>query len=395
MIDTKEIEIAIKDSIKSKVDNLISEFDIKTMIARTIDNFIAEKVTSSISAHVTAFIQKGKLEKEFESKVEKEFNPLFEQEIKVRTANAIARIDLATEVGKHIDKYLESRITSAALPENLINHKAINWDGFYITANAISNGTIKTFSSTGIQDVADQVELTVADNLVVIENKLVTRSIEVKDQLTVDSILVNDIKIGNQLILNEDINKQFKSLIKDELTRELSTRQIDIVDHPITANGKQVLTDNTLGPSIINSNLRKLGRLNELNVSGTAVFGETMIITDAGRVGINTSDPEGAFTVWDDDSDLTIKRHKKKNMYVGTMQDVELSLGINGDVKLALRKDGSVEMSKILLNGLKISVSDTVPQDPGSPGEIVIMSNAQINEPWAYRCVNGAWAAIK
>jgi hypothetical protein len=120
------------------------------------------------------------------------------------------------------------------------------------------------------------------------------------------------------------------------------------------------------------------------------------MITDTGKVGINTSEPEGAFTVWDDDSELTIRRYKKKNMYIGTMRDTDLSLGTNGDIKLAIRKDGTVEMRSIELNGLKISVSDTVPSHQGLPGELVLMSHASEDEPWAYRCISGdRWKAIK
>lgn len=395
MIDTKEIELAIKDSIKSKVDNLVSEFDIKTLIARTVDTVIAERVSSAIAAHISAIVQKGKLEREVTAKFDTDFKGLVEQELRNRTANAIARIDISSEVGKHIDAYLESKITAAALPRGLIHHQAINWNGFNLSADALSDGTIENFASTGIQDVANQVELTVADGVVVVENSLISRRAEFKESVVADSIVVNDIRIKNNLMMNENINAQFASMIKDGVNREMANRKIDIVDNPIYANGREVLTDSSLGPSVTNSNIRKLGRLIELNVSGTAQFSETMVVTDSGQVGINTGEPEGALTVWDDDSDLTIRRYKKKNMYLGTMRDTDLSLGVNGDVKLAIRKDGSVELNTLVINGLKISVSSTVPYEPGSPGELVIMSNASMSEPWAYRCVNGSWAALK
>lgn len=394
MIDTKEIESAIKESIKTKVDGLVSEVDIKTIIARTVDTVVAERINTLISAHVSSIIQKGKLEKDLVGKFDTQIQTLLEQEMKTRTTNAIARIDIATEVGKHIDIYLDKRITSAALPANLINHRAINWDGFKLTADALENGTIENFSSTGIQDVAGQIELTIADDVVVVENGFVARSAEIKETLAAKTIHVNDIKINGNLILSSAINQQFNSLIQDSVNRLLANQKIDVVSNPILANGKEVLTENSLGSSIVNSNIRKLGRLTELNVAGTAQFGETMLVTD-GKIGINTTDPEGALSVWDDDSDLTIKRHKKKNMYVGTMRDVDLSLGVNGDVKLAIRRNGDVEVGKIVINGLKISVSDTVPYETGKPGEIVIMSQASSTDPWAYRCVGGAWVAIK
>lgn len=395
MIDTKEIEAVVKESIKSKVESAVAEFDIKTLISRTIDLVVAERVSTSIAAHITALIQKGKLERDVISKFDSEIQTLLEQELKTRTSNAVARIDIASEVGKHIGIYLDQRITSAALPANLISHRAINWDGFELTADALRNGTIENFSSTGIQDVAGQVELTVADEIVVVEHGLVTRTAEIKDTLVADTIHVNDIKINGNLVLNSSINQQFNSLIHDSVNKVLTNRKIDVINNPIYANGQEALTENSLGPSIINSNIRKLGRLSELNVTGIAQFSETMIITNNGKIGINTTDPDGALTIWDDDSDLTIRRHKKKNMYVGTMRDVDLSLGVNGDVKLAIRRNGEVEVSKLVINGLRISVSNTVPNEPGTPGELVLISNATAIEPWAYRCVNGAWVAVK
>jgi hypothetical protein len=394
MIDQKEIESVIKESIKNKVEGLVSEADIKLIIARTVDTVVAERIHALISAHVSSIIQKGQLEKNIVGKFDTQIQNQIEQEIKNRTTNAVARIDVASEVGKHIELYLDKRISSASLPTNLISHRAINWDGFKLTADALDNGVIENFSSSGIQDVASEVGLTVTDGAVIVEHSLITRSAEVKELLFANKISVTDIQISGNLIINESINKQFKSMITDNVMQLLSSQKIDVINNPIYANGKEVLTENSLGAGVVNSNLRKLGRLTELNVAGPAQFNETMIVAN-GRIGINTNEPDGALTVWDDDSELTIKRHKKKNMYIGTMRDADLSLGVNGDVKLAIRRNGEVEVNKLVVNGLKISVSDTVPHDSGSPGEIVIMSNAKEHEPWAYRSINGAWFAIK
>jgi hypothetical protein len=396
MIDTQEIEREIKASIKSKVDDLIKEVDIMRIVSRTVDLVIAERVSTMINNQLLNLVQKGKLEKELDSKYQDKLNSLLEQEIKQRAANAVARIDMPSEVGKQIAECVSNKLKIASLPEKFINHKNINWDGFQLTAAALTDGVIENFISSGIQDVASQIELTVADTVVVIENTLVVKNAEVKENFVADDIAVNNITITGQLNMNEQINKQFVSLMKDVFHKEFINQQIDIVVKPILANGKEVLTENTLGSNIVNSNLRKLGRLTELNVAGIAQFNDTLIVTNSGKIGINTEEPEGALTIWDDDSDLTIRRYKKKNMYVGTMRDTDLSFGVNGDVKLALRKDGTVAMNHIELNGLKVSVSNSIPSSNGSPGEIVLISNAGEDEPWAYRCIGGdRWKAIR
>lgn len=320
---------------------------------------------------------------------------LIEKEIKALVMHTMARIDLPTEIGKKIKEYLDARVKTAALPEGVISHKAINWNNFNVYETFLNKTSFGNFTSTGIQDVAKEIELTVADQLVVIENTIVARNSEIKEKFISKEILADKITV-NELVMSESANKQFISLIKDTLTSELKTKNVDVVQNPIVANGKEVLNENTLGPSIINSNLRKLGRLSELNVGGIAQFNDTLLVTNTGKVGINTSEPEGALSIWDDDSELTIRKYKKKNMYIGTMRDTDLSFGTNGDVKLALRKDGTVEISQLDINGIKISVANQIPTHVGKPGELILISNAKEDDPWAYRCVGGdRWKAIK
>lgn len=331
-----------------------------------------------------------------DSDYQKKLEELIEKEVKLLVATAISRTDLATEIGKKIQEYLDVKVKAAALPEGIISHKAINWNNFDPFSTILKQVSFQNFISTGIQDVATDIELTVADQVVIVENTLITRNAEVKENFAVNDVSVNTITINDQLVMSEKINKQFVSLIKDTFYNEMSKKKIDVIENPIYANGREALTENSLGPSIISSNLRKLGRLTELNVGGIAQFNDTLIVTDSGKIGINTGEPEGALTVWDDDSELTIRRYKKKNMYLGTMRDTDLSLGVNGDVKLALRKDGTVEMNTVEIGGIKISVSDTVPARVGNPNEIILMKDAGEDAPWAYRCIGGdRWKAIK
>ncbi len=326
---------------------------------------------------------------------QKKLEELLEKEIKILAANAVARIDVATEVGKKIAEFVENRIKVAALPEGLISHRAINWQGFEPTETILKNKSLGNFTSSGIQDAATEIELTLADQVVVVENTLVSRNIDVQESLKSNTATIASLKITDKLILNESINQQFKSMITDRFVELNKDKKIDIVNSAIYSNDKEVLTDSALGPSVANSNLRKLGRLIELNVSGRAEISDTMIVDPNGKVGINTTEPEGALTIWDDDSDLTIRRQKKKTTYVGTMRDCDLALGTNGDIQLTVKQNGTVEVKSIEISGLRISVSDKIPDYSGKPGELVIMSAAKENEPWAYRCLgNDRWKAL-
>lgn len=396
MIDTQEIEKQIKDNIKSKVDSVVKDDQILLQVSRMIDSVIAERVNSIITQFLNNLLQKGKIKQDLETKYQDKLYAVLEKESRSFANQTVGAMDLPNMVSKNVYQILDSKIKTSNLPEKFINHKIINWDGYKISADNISEGTIENFSSSGIQDVSSNIELTIADNVVVVENSFVTRNAEVKENLFAPNMITNTLKVNDQLILSEQINKQFISLIRDTFTNEISKRKIDIAQTPLYLNDKEVLTENSLGTAIIHSNLRKLGRLTELNVSGYASFNDTLLVTDSGKIGINTSEPEGALTIWDDDSELTIKRLKKKNIFIGTLRDTDLSIGSHGDVKISLRKDGTVEINQLEISGLKISVSSQVPTRTGKPGEIVIMSSPTEDEPWAYRCLgNDKWKAIK
>lgn len=396
MIDAKEIEKEIKERVKARVNELLEDQDIALLIANNIETVISERIPSIIANHINGLIQKGKLDKELDTKYQAKLNTVLEQELKFKVANALSGINLPHEVGKHILVQISDKLNTATVPEKIFNHKNINWDGFKLSANNITEGIVKNFTSTGIQDASNQIELTIVDNVVVVENNFISRSAEIKENLVAENATINNLQIINKLVFSETINKQFTSMITDNITRELSIRKIDIATNPIYLNGKPVLTDNALGANIVNSNLRKLGRLIDLNVTGVAQFNDTLLITDNGKIGINTSEPEGALTIWDDDSELTIKRHKKKTMYIGTMRDTDLSFGVDNDVKMSIRKDGTIEMRHLEIGSVRISVSNTIPVNTGNPGELVLMTDAKEDEPWAYRCVGGGrWQAIK
>lgn len=327
---------------------------------------------------------------------QKKLEELIEEEVKKAVYNKMGRLDLQTEIGKRILEFLDAKFKTVGLPEASISHRAINWNSFDPFKTILKQSIYENFASTGIQDVAPQTELTVADQVVVVENTLITRNAEIKDNFVANDAAINVLTINDKLVLNEKINTQFINLIKETVHKDNALRKINVTSNPIMANDKEVLTDNSLGPSIINSNLRKLGRLNELNVSGIAQFNDTLIVTTSGKIGINTSEPEGALTIWDDDSEITFKRSKKKTMYIGSMRDTEIHLGTNNNTHLSVRRDGIIEMQSIAINGIKISVADQIPNEVGIPGEIVIMKNAGENDPWAYRCLGGdKWKAIK
>jgi hypothetical protein len=235
------------------------------------------------------------------------------------------------------------------------------------------------------------------DGMVVVESNLVADQISVNSASEFKSSLnvAGDLRVGgNLVILNPSFNQQVTALINDRLSTERD-RLIDIGSNAILADGKELLTANALGPSIALSNLRKVGNLQDLNVIGEMTAADTLHVID-GMVGINTDAPVGALTIWDEDAELTVRKHKSKTTYIGTTRDCDLVIGTVGNPALAIRRDGTVGVNVLEIGSVGISISDKIPEHQGRQGELVIMSNPKADQPWAYQCLGGnTWAALK
>jgi hypothetical protein len=89
------------------------------------------------------------------------------------------------------------------------------------------------------------------------------------------------------------------------------------------------------------------------------------VYIDHGRLGINTIEPAGVFTAWDEESELTIRKYKQRTMYVGSSRDSELVLGVNGDAVLAVRKHG-VEVNSVKIGNITVSNVNGEPSHRGN-----------------------------
>jgi len=166
-------------------------------------------------------------------------------------------------------------------------------------------------------------------------------------------------------------------------------------DKNIVNNGKLLLNSTTLGPSVVNSNIRKLGLLQNLRVQGDAAINNTMTVGENGRVGINTDSPDGALSVWDEDAEITFSKSSRRTMRIGSNRDGELILGAANKDQLQI-KANLIEITEPLrLMGIKFSVSDGIPDYRGEPGEIVYNKTARSGQPIIYICQgNNTWAAV-
>lgn len=324
-----------------------------------------------------------------------DINEEIRQVLSNKIDNIIKNIDIGTILLERIDQYVENRATSGKLQRGMIEHSRIDWSNYKISAEHIHGGVVHDFTSDGIEDHASEINLTVLDGQVVIENETVTKHLTVVENANIKNLSVGKLVVNDGIVINDgNFAEQIRGLIDSRISQHNIENPWDTNGKPLMSNRVVLLDNKSLGNSIVESNLRKLGRLVDLSVVGAANLAETVYINN-GRLGINTDEPAGVFTAWDEESEITIRKYKNRTMYLGSTRDSEIVLGVNGDAVVAIRKHG-IETNSVKIGNITISNANREPAHRGSPGDLVINDATVAGQPWAWRCTGGeTWIPLK
>lgn len=324
-----------------------------------------------------------------------EIEKILHENVKAKVLSILSNTDIGGMLNMKLNEFMETKVRTFKIPNASIPAQAIDFSDFKLPADKIAPGTISEFTSTGIEDIADSIQLTIMDGMVVAENKIVTNELVVNDRATIKNIDVEELRVSKRMVINDpEFSSRMINLINDTIAKDRKDNKLDIGGDSIYSNGNRILSGDALGPGVVTSNLRKVGRLQDLSITNDLSVGETLTAGNR-KVGINTEEPAGALTVWDEDAEFTVRKHKAKTTFVGTTRDCDLVIGTNGNIVATLRRDGTLGTNKIEIGTVAISVSDQIPEHEGKPGEIVIMSKAVEGQPWAYQCLEGKqWAAL-
>lgn len=397
MIDTKQFENQVRLEVERKVKAYLSDLDLSEEINDMIVQVTGEKIEATVNQLINVMIKEGHVARMIENKLLANMQDKLDREVKGRVVSMVSNTDLGTLINERIERFVDASMTGGSLPDSFIPHRCIDLDGFTISADEIAPGVIDQFASNGIQDTADNTELTIIDGAVVVENSLVANNISVHKHAEFKSTInvIGDLRLhGDLVILNERFADQIKGMVDTAMQQDREKNPLDLRGLALMNNGKEVLTASALGPSVATSNLRKVGNLTDLNVIGSFQAADTMTV-DNNKVGINTDSPAGALTVWDEDAEISLRKYKSKTMYLGSTRDCDLVLGADNKAIVSIRKDGNVSMNKLELGAMKMSSSESIPDYEGSPGEIVLMRRPTEDQPWAYQCMGGnRWVAL-
>ena len=257
---------------------------------------------------------------------------------------------------------------------------------------------LENFSSTGIDDRATSCQLTIMDDITVVENKLTTHSAEVVEDFTVKNLIVKGGINTDNRSWNE-LTDKIKNSAVDQIVIELRDQLVEQVKQSIVTDGINIsdvkiddthlLRDGVLSRRVTDSNLQTLGILKELQVN------ETLTVVN-GRVGVNTQSPDSALNIWDQEVSVGIGKYKNQEAYIGTSRSQALHIGVNKDPHITVDTDGLTAIKKLRVGVHRIGHSIDVPGWSGTRGDIIFNSNPTPGSAFAWVCLGAfKWKALK
>lgn len=248
-----------------------------------------------------------------------------------------------------------------------------------LSGDHINGGTIFGFASRGIKDEANSVKLLIKDEGIVAGT--IVGDTNIKGTLSaptvkVDVLEVREIKTeqkfgsatfseflatptenlyGKGLLWKGQGNpKQFVFSNPDKF---FSSEHLDLAKgKSYFVNANPVLSDTELGPTVVNSNLQKVGRLKGLMVDGAISINQYVYFNPSNdRLGLGTEEPNAGLSVCEDGLEVVVGTREQSRGMVGTFASnpfdivtddtARISVSANGDILLGNRGMEPVQVS--------------------------------------------------
>lgn len=255
----------------------------------------------------------------------------------------------------------------------------------------------------GVKDTASSPELVITDGSVVVqgglgcghmlvETDLVTRNLVVTGTVNTDCVSWNE--------LADTVADRTRQLLGEPWRQELCQQVLSLAKtsgidfHDIRLDDQPLVRGHTLSTRITESNLKKLGSLEDLTVLGAANLSRTLVARD-GRVGINTESPDMALTIWDEEVSVSMGKHSRDRAWIGSSRNHALDMGVNRKRAISIEPDGLVVVDRLRVDRWRISFGNSVPNHSGTRGDLVFNHDPKPGSPWAWQCLGAfQWQSL-
>lgn len=274
---------------------------------------------------------------------------------------------------------------------------------------AVANKITENLKPSIYVDARDR-ELSVLDENVVVENTLVARNVNAVEQLAgknatfsgklivTGSVDPNtgawDDLIG---VVHDKVTTQVSDILKQEMIDGVIAESDNINHTQILLDGKPALIENRIGKQITQSNLQKVGVLENLNVKGEVTLADDTLYASGKRVGINTTAPGMALDIWDGEVQIVAGKHEAQTAFVGTARAQTLKIGVNNTGHITVTNDGTVRVEKFKIGDRTIAFAGGTPSYAGKPGDVVFNTSVTRENPiFCWMCVHDfSWLPLR
>ena len=399
----------LKVSIEQELQDKVSAEVIKKIASTELDAVVEQLVKKQISDRLNNFnfadtsreqltAQIAKITADVNKSVVDKANSQIAHEIK----RQLAIIDLNLIVNEIVKNKLADIIKLQNFPSQSISHTAVNFQGFNLSGDNINGGIIANFGSTGIEDRASFVQMTLMDHAVAFEGPVFAPSAEIKGNLAVDGMLtlngnvamassgvIQLVNATSDAVINK-LDTQLFTSFSDIIFKQIQETGVDL--DKVTQGGREIVDGPKLGYHIVDSNLQRVGVLRDLQTAGENLLSETLYVTQR-RVGVNTMDPSAVFAVWDEEVELIVAKRRQDVAYIAAPRKQQLVLGSNNKENIVLDTDGSAHIENLVVGRVAMTSATTVPNYAGEMAQIVYNELPAPGSPIGWVCIGGSrWA---
>jgi hypothetical protein len=150
-------------------------------------------------------------------------------------------------------------------------------------------------------------------------------------------------------------------------------------------NNLPVLSSNTLGSGVTRSSLRQLGPLNNLTVYGDVDIGQFLFYnSNTNRIGINTEEPNGVFSVAENNVELVLNSPGQGIGTIGTFTSHDLGIITDNTIRITVKGNGEIHAGS-LQNKTNFYVHGTLHTD-----KIVYQTSIDATRSLEFNSVDGS-----
>jgi len=129
-------------------------------------------------------------------------------------------------------------------------------------------------------------------------------------------------------------------------------------------NGVTVLSQNSLGSTVTQSNLTRIGKLRELTVNGYVSFDDWIFFNNnVNRLGINTESPNGTVGVLLENAAEFIINNNEEKVVIGTITSNDLNIVTDNTVRIQIKNTGETIFGNDKYKNAKVRINGTLEVD--------------------------------